>query len=436
MSCRKAFSLHPHWADVVQIIESLENHGYQAVLAGGCVRDALLGLSFHDFDIATSALPSAVEKIFPRTVAVGKNFGVIKVVMGTRSLDVATFRRDGFYADGRHPNTIQFSSLQEDALRRDFTVNALFYSLKEDKVIDFVGGEHDIKNKILRAVGDPFLRFKEDHLRLLRALRFALKLNFSVDQETWQALRVLGSTISTVSKERLTEELEKIFSIPNKKKSLSLLLESSLIDSCFKKMTENNFYRKYISLSQSVLLDRIFSEKLNSSLEKKDIPLSVLLAWWAHGLNASLKEFEVWLFELKLSKKNKDLGRIFYKGIEALIDPHTRLGKKLTFIESNPYLQDFWPFISDFKSEFNKDIPLSIMEYFNKISSGGKLPRALVDGHDLLKLKIKQGPGMAQTLEDCYYFQLENNELDKEPLLNKLKQDFLKKSKSQSKTRL
>src|SRR3569623_3460811 len=159
-------------AEAIRIVQTLVNAGHEAVFAGGCVRDMLRGGEPKDYDVATSARPEQVRKIFPNSHAVGAHFGVIIVVMDGQPFEVATFRRDGDYSDGRHPDAVEFTSAEEDAKRRDFTVNGLFYNPLKDEVIDHVGGRADLEKKILRAIGDPRQRFQEDHLRLLRAIRF------------------------------------------------------------------------------------------------------------------------------------------------------------------------------------------------------------------------------------------------------------------------
>src|SRR5262249_38518678 len=151
---------------------------HQAYLAGGCVRDRLLGLEqpIGDFDVATSARPEEVQRLFPHTIAVGAQFGVILVVEGDARVEVATFRADEAYVDGRHPSSVRFTTPQEDAARRDFTINGMFEDTRTGEVLDFVGGRGDLERRIVRAIGDPRRRFAEDRLRLLRAVRFAARL--------------------------------------------------------------------------------------------------------------------------------------------------------------------------------------------------------------------------------------------------------------------
>ena len=167
------------------VAAQLQGAGFTAYFAGGCVRDKLQGVPAKDYDIATNARPEQVQKIFPRNVAVGAHFGVIVVLHSGHQFEVASFRADGAYLDGRRPVDVTFTTPQGDAERRDFTVNGMFYDPRAGEVIDYVGGRVDLERKTLRAIGDPAARFREDRLRLLRAVRFAAGLGFEVEAQTW-----------------------------------------------------------------------------------------------------------------------------------------------------------------------------------------------------------------------------------------------------------
>jgi len=211
------------------IVDRLRAKGFEALYAGGCVRDTLLGIEPHDYDVATSARPEQVEALFPRTVPVGAQFGVILVLEQGQEIQVATFRGDGAYRDGRHPESVTYTDAEGDARRRDFTVNGLFYDPVKSEVLDFVGGRDDLKVGILRAIGTPSERFSEDKLRILRAVRFATTLGFAIDPETWKALLKWTQEIHTVSAERIREELCKILLSPNRVRGFDLLEESGLL---------------------------------------------------------------------------------------------------------------------------------------------------------------------------------------------------------------
>jgi poly(A) polymerase len=222
-------------SSALRIVRRLRAAGHEALYAGGCVRDALMGKKPHDFDIATSARPEQVQALFPRTVLVGAQFGVILVIEDGSEYQVATFRSDGIYKDGRHPQSVTFGSAQGDAQRRDFTVNGLFYDPIEKRVLDFVGGRKDLETRTLRAIGDPSARFAEDKLRLLRAVRFASVLDFEIEDATWSAVREGASAIHEVSAERIRDELVKIFESSGRVRGFDLLDASGLmLQSCRK----------------------------------------------------------------------------------------------------------------------------------------------------------------------------------------------------------
>ncbi len=193
----------------LRILKQIRKAGFTAFFAGGSVRDKLLGREAKDYDIATSATPEQIEALFPKTVAVGKAFGVIVVVEDGTETEVATFRADGGYQDGRRPDSVHFCGAEEDAKRRDFTVNGMFYDPIEDKVIDYVGGQTDLEKKIIRAIGEPEKRFAEDHLRMLRAVRFAHTLGFIIEPATRAAIQKYAPDLAKISAERIENEFSR-----------------------------------------------------------------------------------------------------------------------------------------------------------------------------------------------------------------------------------
>ena len=213
----------------VEIARRLQRAGFAAFWVGGCVRDFLLGCEPHDYDIATDAKPEQVEKLFRKTIPVGKKFGVVIVVEGQQQFQVATFRAEADYRDGRRPEKVVFASAEADALRRDFTVNGLFYDPATEQIHDWVGGEKDLRAKIIRTIGEPEERFAEDHLRLLRAVRFAARLDFEIEPRTFAAIQSLAPKIKLISAERIRDELLKLFRPPHAARGLVLLRDSGLL---------------------------------------------------------------------------------------------------------------------------------------------------------------------------------------------------------------
>jgi poly(A) polymerase len=213
-----------------KIVARLQKAGFAAFWVGGCVRDFLLGREPCDIDIATDARPEEIEGLFKHTVAVGKKFGVIIVVESEQEFQVATFRSDEDYKDGRRPGNVVFGDARADALRRDFTVNALFYDPISNTTHDWVGGQGDLRAKIIRTIGPPEERFGEDHLRLLRAIRFTAQLNFEIEPATFAAVKKLAAKISLISAERIRDELLKLFRPPHAARGLDLLRDSELME--------------------------------------------------------------------------------------------------------------------------------------------------------------------------------------------------------------
>ena len=212
-----------------EIAGQLQAAGFVAFWVGGCVRDRLLGRVPQDYDIATDARPEQVEKLFPKTIPVGRQFGVVVVVAGGREFQVATFRAEADYQDGRRPGRVEFASAQADAARRDFTVNGLFLDPATGVVHDWVNGETDLRARLIRTIGAPAERFGEDHLRLLRAVRFAAQLDFTIEPATFAALQALAPKIAVISAERIRDELIKLFRPPHAARGWDLLHQSGLL---------------------------------------------------------------------------------------------------------------------------------------------------------------------------------------------------------------
>ncbi len=213
----------------LRLLKALKANGHTAYFAGGCVRDRQLGKTPKDFDIATSATPEQVQRLFPKTVLVGAHFGVVVVIEDHASFEVATFRSEGDYTDGRHPGRVEFSTVEQDAKRRDFTVNGLYWDGESSAVLDLVGGQDDLGKKTIRTIGEPRQRFIEDHLRLLRAVRFAVQLGFDIEPATFQAVKENAELIRSVSAERIRDELTKILTSPQPGRGIRLLDDTGLL---------------------------------------------------------------------------------------------------------------------------------------------------------------------------------------------------------------
>ncbi|MEE9276731.1 MAG: HD domain-containing protein [bacterium] len=213
----------------LHIIRTLQARGHQALLAGGCVRDRLMGRTPGDWDIATGAPPEEVVRLFERTTAVGIQFGVVRVLAGDGEYEVARFREDDIYIDGRRPESVRFAGAREDALRRDLTINGMFCDPLTGEVLDYVGGREDIAARRIRAIGEAGARFREDHLRMLRAVRFAALLDFEIEKDTFAAIRANAPLIRKTSAPRVREELTRMLTGPRAGAAFQLLLDAGLL---------------------------------------------------------------------------------------------------------------------------------------------------------------------------------------------------------------
>ena len=217
--------------EAILIVRTLQENGFTAYFAGGCVRDSIRGETPVDYDIATSARPEEVEGLFQKTRAVGSHFGVIIVLNGGYEFDVATFRNEGSYSDGRRPDSVEFSTARQDATRRDFSINGLFQDPVTGKIIDYVEGQPDIANGVIRAIGDPYQRFGEDHLRLLRAIRFSARFGYRIEADTLAALEkgAVNNDLGKISVERIREEFSMMMLDINRTEAFDLLVETGLM---------------------------------------------------------------------------------------------------------------------------------------------------------------------------------------------------------------
>ncbi|HNZ67238.1 MAG TPA: CCA tRNA nucleotidyltransferase, partial [Planctomycetota bacterium] len=220
----------------IRIVQQLRDNGYTAYFCGGCVRDSILQKTPKDYDIVTNAHTQDVQKIFHRTIPVGASFGIVRVLEGKDEFEVATFRKDGKYIDGRRPESVEFCDEKEDSMRRDFTINGLFLDPIDNKIIDYVHGQEDIQKRLLRTIGDANERFAEDHLRMMRAIRFAAQLDFTIEETTWETIVALSKNIVKISKERIREEFCNMLLSKNPARAIFLLQKSGLLHYIFPKI--------------------------------------------------------------------------------------------------------------------------------------------------------------------------------------------------------
>lgn len=271
------------------VVHRLQDAGFKALWAGGCVRDLLMGTEPLDYDVATSAAPDDVQRLFRRTVAVGASFGVIKVLGrdAEGEIEVATFRTEGDYSDGRHPDRVEYATAEADSRRRDFTINGMFYDPIRQELHDFVGGQRDIESRVIRAIGEPRERFREDKLRLLRAVRFAARFGFELDPDTAAAVREMAAQITVVSAERIQQELRRMLVHPSRVRSLRLADDFGLLTVILPECTamhgipQTKVMQPGADLWEHTLL---VLEMLDASWGRESMPFTLVLAALLHDV--------------------------------------------------------------------------------------------------------------------------------------------------------
>lgn len=418
------------------IADKLRKDGHIAYFAGGCVRDFLMNKEPEDIDIATSAHPDRVEALFPRTIPVGKQFGVILVLDGEKTFEVATFRTEGGYVDGRHPGHIAFSVPEEDARRRDFTVNGLFYDPFEKKILDFVGGQEDLKSKRIRAIGNPEERFSEDKLRLLRAVRFSSSLGFLIEEKTWSAVCKNAALIHQVSPERIRDEIVKIFTRPNPARGLDLLSDSGLLKEILpevEKMKGCEQQPDYHPEGDVYVHTRLLLEKLeNPSLV---LALGALFHDVGKPVTYQVKDGKIKFYEhapIGARMTRGIMKRLRFSGdeIEAVaecVDNHMKFGDvrkmrsgKLKMFVTRPTFETEMELhrIDCASSHGMLDNYYFLKEKLKEYAKEELKPKAFLNGHDLMALGLPAGREIKQMLEDAYLLQLEDTFKTREEALD------------------
>jgi len=385
------------------IVRTLQEAGYQAVLAGGCVRDMLLGQEPSDYDVATSAPPERVLELFPRGQKVGAQFGVILVRVGKYSIEIATFRKDLEYLDGRHPNRIEFAGDREDALRRDFTINGMFYDPLKSRVVDHVGGQADIRARIVRAIGDPEQRIAEDHLRMLRAVRFAARLDFEIEPLTWSAIQKNARKITQVSPERIRDELEAMLSDARRTRAFLLLCDSGLLQHLWPSATDVLPRRDDLARFLAALPEAARFEPA----------LFVLL----HALSET--RIRNACDALRCSNASKREILWYHEKLPTVMSPHELTLADLKLLMAHPAFGDLMDlFASRLKADSRPPDPhTKLLARASRVQPEEVAPPPLLNGHDLLEMGVPQGPIYKRILERVYYLQLNEEITDRDKAL-------------------
>ncbi len=374
----------------IEIINKLHRSGFQALLAGGCVRDMLLCRPANDYDVATDAEPADVIKLFKRTLKVGAKFGVVMVLTGSEQIEVATFRSETGYTDGRHPGSVKFTSPIEDAKRRDFTINAMFYDPVKKEVIDYVDGRADLEKRIVRTVGIPKERFDEDYLRMLRAVRFSAQLGFGIEPKTWSAVCANAKNIVGISGERIAMELEGILISPNRSIGASMLMTSGLADAIF-----HGFTSRQAEMAVRVL------EHLRKKVDFA-LALAALFVGWT--TEAALEKIKV----LKLSRNQIKHIKFLLTGRGKLLNKDMSLSA-LKLIAAEPYFQDLYELQRAIQKAEKKSVA-ALVTLRRRIKALGDIelkPKPVLNGNELIELGAVPGPTLGQLAQEMYIAQLE-----------------------------
>ena len=374
----------------IKIIKRLHRNGFQALLAGGCVRDMLLRRRANDYDVATNAEPAEVIKLFKRTLKVGAKFGVVIVLIEDQQVEVATFRTETGYADGRHPAAVKFVCAAEDASRRDFTINGMFYDPLKKEVIDYINGQTDLKKQLIRTIGKPADRFGEDYLRILRAMRFSTQLGFAIEQQTFSAICSNAKNITKISGERIAMELEGILVNPNRSVGAALLIESGLAKAIFPGLVGE----------QAKFAIRILGE-----LQKKvDFPLALACLFAGCESEFALAKLRI----LKLSRSQNKHIKFLLTNRDKLLDDKMSLAE-LKMILAEPYFGDLYELQKAIQKAKQKSIAslVTLRKRIKALANIDLKPKPLLDGHSLIRLGAAPGPGLGQLAEEMYIAQLE-----------------------------
>lgn len=411
--------------DAVAVVRRLRGGGHVAYFAGGCVRDAMLGLEPKDYDVATDAPPARVRELFTHTQAVGAAFGVILVRHGNSVIEVATFRTDGRYADGRRPEAVTFTTAEEDAKRRDFTINGMFLDPIENKVIDYVGGQADLEARVLRAIGEANRRFDEDHLRLLRAVRFAARFSLSIDPATEAAIRAHAEHLKRISPERIAEELRIMLTPASRRRAWELLWALGLMPVIFRHLPERND-------SPNAQRANVQRAILPALAEGAAAPFGLALAALALCYRAARRD---WVSELLEPAEVRRTVQALRAGLKIsneeadLVAESTQLSALLG--DAPPTVATMKRFLAQRYSRESRQMLRAIAraeashatrvawldERFEQFLQGDVAPPPLLTGDDLTAAGWKPGPAFKRVLDGVYDAQLEDRVNTKEEAL-------------------
>lgn len=426
---------HRKFKIALKILEKLRQKSKIAYFAGGVVRDLILNQDYKDIDIATDAKPDEVVGMFRKCVLVGKQFGVIRVIYYGIELEITTFRKDIDYIDGRHPDSVDWTDAEGDARRRDFTINALFYDAVSEQVIDYVNGMSDINDRIIRAVGNPKERFNEDKLRILRCLRFSVRLNFKIEKNTFEAIKLFSDRIKEVSFERIRDELKLILTGNNPDTAIRLMSKTNILKEILPEVEnlkgveqpkefhpEGDVFEHTMlmltlmekptwTLAMGVLLHDIGKPETYTVADRirfneHDSAGAVLAEKVCNRLKLSKKEKELIIDLIKMHMKFMSVKKMRISTLKRFLktvnfNEHLEL-HRLDCLASHKDISNYY-FCKKKMKEFKKDIKIK------KIN--------LINGYDLIKIGLKPGPQFKKILDEIEELYLEKKVLNREDAL-------------------
>ncbi len=390
-----------------EVVRALQASGFEAYFAGGCVRDQIMGNTPEDYDIATAARPEQVMKLFPGSMHVGAAFGVVMVRHFNHPMEVATFRTDGVYSDGRRPDTVRFTTAQHDAQRRDFTCNGLFFDPTAHKLIDYVGGQADINAKILRAIGEPAHRFREDHLRMMRAIRFAARLNFSIELMTWDAIVSNAGRLSEISRERIGLELRKMLVAPRREIAGQLLISSGLLDIFWPEWSVGT----HLDVSLPRLTALLGKTSFPLALAAMLLDLTSTKKCDAATLDRQTKALQT---NLVLSTEETQWTQWLLTNLPILAQWRTLRLAAFKRLLAHTWSSDL---LALYAAEHREDELHPLTEFISELKQKPLTPDRFVDGSDLIAMGVQPGPRFKRWLEELYDRQLEDNFADRSSAL-------------------
>jgi poly(A) polymerase len=412
--------------DALAVVQTLRRAGHVAYFAGGCVRDVLLGLQPKDYDVATDALPQQVRALFKNTQAAGQAFGVILVRLGSSVVEVATFRSDGTYTDGRRPDKVSFTNAEHDAQRRDFTINGLFLDPISGQIIDYVGGQEDLKQRILRAIGTPAERFGEDYLRMLRAVRFAARFDLTIEPATESAIQQHAARLMQISPERIAEELRAMLPPPTRVRAYQLLWSLGLMPVIFRGLLNEGKVPSPGRLFVNLAPDEPIPFALGLAALAMEVFHSAPYRYAGSLLQiADIRRIlQVLRFYLKISNDESDLVKMVLD-LQPLLDQTQPTVARMKRFLAQTNSMEARKMLDAVRRTYPEITRIAwLQEQFASLEKQSVAPKPLLNGDELVAAGYRPGPLFKKVLDEVYDAQLEDRINSKEEAMAMARQQL------------